>query len=104
MPIRTGGGIKNKLLEACSMGKPIVTSQTAVAGLEIGDEPSDPWIVARSGEDWINAIESLWKNSEMRLRLGNSARRYVVKKYSWRQAANKFVDFITEVIGETTKW
>jgi glycosyltransferase involved in cell wall biosynthesis len=99
MPIRTGGGIKNKLLEACAIGKPIITSQTAVAGLEISDESSQPWIVARNKEDWINAIKLLWKNPEMRLQLGRAARDYALRNHSWRQAAKKFVDFIATVTG-----
>ncbi len=104
MPIRTGGGIKNKLLEACAMGRPIVASQTAIAGLNIRDESSEPWIVAHNREDWINAIKLLWKNPEIRQQLGRSARDYVVRNHSWRQAANKFVDFIAKVTGKTTKW
>jgi glycosyltransferase involved in cell wall biosynthesis len=100
MPIRTGGGIKNKLLEACAMGKPIVASQTAVAGLEMRDESSEPWIVARHKDDWVKAIKLLWTRQEIRLRLGNSARGYVVINHSWRQAAHKFVDFAREIKGK----
>ena len=94
MPLRTGGGIKNKLLEACAMGKPIVASQTAVAGLDTRNESSGPWIVARSKKDWAESIKLLWTNREIRLRLGRSARDYVVGNHSWRMAANKLVDFI----------
>jgi glycosyltransferase involved in cell wall biosynthesis len=94
MPFRTGAGIKTKLLEACAMGKPIVTSQTAIAGLNIRNESPEPWIVAHDKEDWVTAIKVLWTNWEKRQRLGRSARDYVVTNHSWRKAADMFVDFM----------
>jgi glycosyltransferase involved in cell wall biosynthesis len=94
MPVRIGAGIKNKLLEACAMGKPIVTSQTAVAGLNIRNESSEPWLVAHDKEDWVTAIKVLWTNREIRQRLGRSARDYVVADHSWHKAADTFVDFM----------
>lgn len=97
MPIRIGAGIKNKLLEACAMGKSIVTSQTAVSGLETKDESSAPWIIARKRNDWVNAIERLWTNPEVRLRLGYSARDYVGRHHSWREAANRLAGFINKI-------
>ncbi|MFZ0931412.1 MAG: glycosyltransferase family 4 protein [Syntrophobacteraceae bacterium] len=97
LPMRTGGGIKNKLLEACAMGKPIVASRTAVAGLQAGNESSEPWIIARNREDWINAIKLLWTNTETRANFGNSARNFVVEHHSWRQAAVRFVGFTSEL-------
>jgi len=93
LPIRTGAGIKTKLLEACAMGKAIVTSQTAVAGLEIGNVSSEPWIVAMNIEDWARAIKLLWSNREIRKQFGSSARGYVVRNHSWRRAAETFVNF-----------
>jgi glycosyltransferase involved in cell wall biosynthesis len=104
MPMRTGAGIKTKLLEACAMGRPIVTSQTAIAGLNIKDESSEPWVVALNVEDWVNAIKLLWSSQEIRRRFGRAARDYALRNHSWRQAAKKFVDFIAKVPGETTKW
>jgi glycosyltransferase involved in cell wall biosynthesis len=97
MPIRTGGGIKNKLLEACSMGKSIIASQTAVAGLEIKDGSSVPWIMANNKNEWIEAIKLLWANPNMRLRLGDSARNYSEKHHSWIQAAKNFTRFINQI-------
>lgn len=96
MPIRIGGGIKNKLLEACALGKSVIASPTAVAGLESKNGSSQPWILARSAEDWIKAIELLWTNPEIRMTLGRSARNFVLKNHSWSEAAGKLVGFIQE--------
>ncbi|MGO9019937.1 MAG: glycosyltransferase family 4 protein [Syntrophobacteraceae bacterium] len=97
MPVRTGGGIKNKLLEACAMEKAIVASQTAASGLQTGNEPSEPWIIARDKEEWVHAIKLLWSNGEIRRQLGRSARGYVVGNHSWRKAADSFVDFTRRI-------
>ena len=97
MPIRTGGGIKNKLLEACAMGKAIVASQTAVAGLDGDGAHPKTWIVARSKGEWIYAIKNLWIDQHYRSRLGHSARAFVLRNHSWRYAAEKLLNFIIEI-------
>ena len=93
MPIRIGAGIKNKLLEACAMGKPIVSSPTAAAGLNINSESSEPWTVALKVVDWVNAIKMLWANGQIRQQSGRSARDYVLENHSWHKAAGTFFDF-----------
>lgn len=97
MPIRIGGGIKNKLLEACALGKSIVASPTAVAGLQSSNDGPQPWIVARSKEEWINAIKLLWTNSETRITMAQSARSYVLENHSWREAASKLTGFVQDI-------
>jgi glycosyltransferase involved in cell wall biosynthesis len=97
MPMRIGGGIKNKLLEACSMGKPIVVSPLAVEGLEIGDASNKPWIICHSKKDWIDNICRLWKSENDRSVLGHSTRNYALEKHSWLQTAEKLVKFVGDM-------
>lgn len=98
MPIRAGGGIKNKLLEACAMGKAVVASEAAVAGLEAkegeGANLETPWVVAHNKEDWVNSISELWNNPDRQVSLGCLAREYSQEHHSWTKAATEFTEFI----------
>jgi glycosyltransferase involved in cell wall biosynthesis len=84
LPFVSGGGIKNKLLEAASLGKPIVCSRRACNGLRRG-----PWpvIQANSVDDWTAAVVGLWGDAERRRRLGDDAREWVLTHHDWSSAA-----------------
>ena len=84
LPFISGGGIKNKLLEAAAMGKPVVCSKRASTGLK-GKFPA---MVADSKTEWIMAIEKLWNNQVEREALGLSARNWVQKEHTWEKAAS----------------
>ncbi len=86
LPMRSGAGIKNKLLEAAAMGRPIVASPRAVEGLR--GEPA--WRVADTTNDWVEAIESLWAKPADAAELGTRARQWAVKHYSWASNACDF--------------
>src|SRR5262249_20111656 len=84
LPFVSGGGIKNKLLEAASMGKAIVCSERACEGLVAGERP---FLVCRSPADWADALIRLWDSVECRERLGGSARNWVMSRHTWEAAA-----------------
>jgi len=59
LPMRCGGGIKNKLLEAAAMTRPIVASPRAVRGLEF-DHGAKPLLVCCTHRQWVDSISQLW--------------------------------------------
>jgi len=84
LPFVSGGGIKNKLLEAASMAKAVVCSPVAVNGLRgVGHAPL---MVARSANEWAEALARLWGDSDRRKGLGEDARRWVLENHSWEAA------------------
>ena len=89
LPFVSGGGIKNKLLEAASMGKAIVCSRRACAGL-LG--PNPPVVCVDKPADWVRAIVALWGNTDRRRSLGTEARRWVVEQHTWAAAARSAVE------------
>ena len=56
LPMRCGGGIKNKLLEA--MAKPILASPRAVDGLELG-RGSPRIVICHRPPDWVRTLRRL---------------------------------------------
>jgi glycosyltransferase involved in cell wall biosynthesis len=85
LPFISGGGIKNKLLEAASMGKAIVGTPQASNGLKLGGR--EPLLTARTAGRWAGMITSLWDDSNRRARLGDEARRWVLERHTWEAAA-----------------
>lgn len=85
LPFHSGGGIKNKLLEAAAMAKPIICSRRAANGLVLPAE--SPLIVAENDQAWINALDRLWAGESERKMLGVAARQWVQSSHSWQQAA-----------------
>lgn len=85
LPFVSGGGVKNKLLEAASMGKAIVCSRRAWGGLRTVGET--PLVTAHRLGDWVRELLALWSDDERRDRLGRDARRWVVEQHSWDAAA-----------------
>ncbi len=83
LPFVSGGGIKNKLLEAASMGLPVVCTPWALSGTK--GRPAVA--VARTPAEWAAALARLWADAGGRARLGAAARRWVVGNHTWEAAA-----------------
>ncbi len=87
MPFVSGGGIKNKLLEALSLAKAVVGSPTVMNGLK--DKNHAPMVCAKTGSEWVEAIINLWKDDAKRRQLGEEARGWVIQNHSWTIAAKQ---------------
>jgi glycosyltransferase involved in cell wall biosynthesis len=84
-PFVSGGGIKNKLLEAAAMGKAIVCTPRATCGVRGGELP---FAQARRRGEWVQEIQSLWSDAARRRRLEQAARQWVLEHHTWRLAAD----------------
>lgn len=87
LPFLSGGGIKNKLLEAASMARPIVASRTACNGLAF--EGNAPMHSASSPQEWAERIGELFASQEKRHQLGQAARTWILQNHQWDSAAQK---------------
>jgi glycosyltransferase involved in cell wall biosynthesis len=96
LPFVSGGGIKNKLLEAAAMGKAVVCSPRACGGLRVDGSP--PLRVARSPGEWARELLALWADSAARTRLGVAAREWVVKRHTWEAAARTALAGLEEAV------
>lgn len=83
LPFVSGGGIKNKLLEAAALGMPIVSTPRGCLGLK-GDPP---FAVHARPANWVDAITHLFADAESRRRQGAAAREWVVANHTWAAAA-----------------
>jgi sugar transferase (PEP-CTERM/EpsH1 system associated) len=87
-PMRTGAGIKNKLLQALAMGKAIVATQVALGGLHV--LPGRDLLVADDPRSFAAAVIDLLADDMRRRDLGKQARDAALAHYTWEQQAQAF--------------
>lgn len=80
-PVRSGGGMRMKVLEAMARGKAVVTTPLGAEGLDCID-PDPPLAVAETSEETAAAIARLLEDAGARHRLGESARRLAAAHYT----------------------
>ena len=80
-PIRTGGGMRMKVLQAMAMGKPVVTTRRGAEGLDFFGE-SPPLLVADDAKGIADAVAELLNSSERRRELAGRARGFVAQHFS----------------------
>jgi glycosyltransferase involved in cell wall biosynthesis len=80
-PLRIGGGMRMKVLQAMALGKAIVTTPRGADGLMI-DGQAPPLVIADSAEQIAEATASLLASCETRRSLGDHARAFVIENFS----------------------
>jgi len=80
-PIKDGGGTKLKILDALSMGMPIIAHPVACEGIDVKEDHDI--LFASTADEFANKIEHLINNRDKAKQLGENARSLVVNKYSY---------------------
>lgn len=98
-PVRTGGGMRMKVLQAMAAGKAVVTTSRGTEGYTgFGEEP--PLAVADSEAEIAAATVALLADDERRLRLGERAREFAERHYSPDAWAERLTAVYEEARGE----
>jgi polysaccharide biosynthesis protein PslH len=84
-PLESGTGSKLKVIEAAASGIPIVTTAYGVTGLAFNHEREV--LLASSDEEFVAAIERIWNDPALGLRLREAALATVMARYD-RHVAN----------------
>lgn len=95
-PMRKGAGIKNKVLQAWAMGKPVVATSNAVGGLAAREGEN---IVTRDdAESFADAVVELLRSPEKRAAMSAAARRTVEANYTWERQARALEDVMLRTV------
>jgi glycosyltransferase involved in cell wall biosynthesis len=84
LPLFSGSGLKNKVLEAFAAGLPVVTNALGMQGVE-GVAPGREYLAAEGAHDIAAAAVRLLEDPGERTRLATSARALVEARYSWER-------------------
>ena len=80
-PLRMARGIQNKVLEAMAMGKAVIVTPEALAGIEA--EAGAEVVLARDAAGFAAAAVALARAPDVAARIGQAARRRVEADYGW---------------------
>ena len=80
-PMRDGGGTRLKILDALSMGVPIVSTTMGLEGIHV--EPDRDVLVANTPEEFVLQIGRLTTDADLRARLSVNGRAFVEEHFAW---------------------
>jgi glycosyltransferase involved in cell wall biosynthesis len=87
-PMISGTGIKNKLLEAMACGAACVVTPLARQGLRV--TPGHEIVVGSTAKELADGLLRVLDDDESRDRLGQAARRYVLREHDWNAVARAY--------------
>lgn len=93
VPIRTGGGLKNKVLEACAMRRPVVASPRALAGLSA--RPGVDLLCATGIRRWVECVERLLDRPAYADGLAHRGFEWVHGTHCWRVTGERFHEILS---------
>lgn len=88
-PVRDGGGMRIKILDALAQGMPVVSTSIGCEGIEVVN--GQDLLLADSPEEFARQIGRLFDDAELRSRLGRNGRQLVERVYSWDTLATKLM-------------
>jgi len=91
-PMRIARGIQNKVLEAMAMEKVTLVSPQAYEGIHA--TPSKELILIQDDDKWVDVVNKLLTKKS--LEIGNTARCFVKRRYSWSANIQKLKQIINE--------
>jgi glycosyltransferase involved in cell wall biosynthesis len=97
-PLRLGGGMRVKVLEALAAGKALVATPLAVSGL--GLDPGAHALVGESDTELTEALAALLADPDRRRRLGRAARDWAVEHLDWERTAGAYAQLYTTLLAE----
>jgi len=89
-PLRIARGVQNKVLEAMSMGKPVIASPEALEGIDVC--PGAEIDVAKDEEEYVAAIEKAL-GPKVKL-VARHSRDCMVNRYGWDATLKKLLDVL----------
>jgi glycosyltransferase involved in cell wall biosynthesis len=99
-PIRLGGGFRGKILEAMSMGIPIVATSIASEGLTASN--NENIMIAGDPENFVENITLLFRDEKKYKFFSENSRRIVEENYSYKKVVEKLENVIKKVVQQST--
>lgn len=96
VPLRIGGGIRIKIIEAMGFGLPIVTTKIGCEGIEVTDDKH--LLIGNSVNEISSQISRLLDSDEKKKKLVQESVAFVRKNFSWNEIGNRFVHSYNSLI------
>ena len=95
VPLRVAQGIQNKILEAMSMGIPVVTTSFGNKG--VGAEEDKEIVVADDKNKFAEKVVEILQNRILRDQLSRNGKQLIGQRYSWKRVTDELNELIETV-------
>jgi len=92
VPLRIGGGTRLKILEAMSLGTPVISTVKGAEGLDVVH--GEHLLIANDAEQFSRQTIQLLTDESLRQKLSLQARRLVEEKYDWQCIQQHFCELV----------
>lgn len=96
VPLRFGGGLRIRILEAMAAGLPVVCSPVAIAGIPF--EPEEDFLMGKDPEEMAAQIRRLLSDPELAASIADHARGKVLEIYSEERQRQRVLAMIDEAV------
>ena len=96
VPLRSGSGIRVKIIEAMAAGKAVVTTTVGAQGIEYTD--GENLLIADTPEQFAQQIKRLVEDQDYCARVGMAAARLVAEQYDVKKLTDRLLRFYEEIL------
>jgi len=98
-PMRIGSGIKNKILEAMAMNKPVVSTTLGGGGINLID--GENILLADDKYTFAEAVKKLIDDKSLRDKISLNGRKLVEKDHNWSSISIEYYNAYTKILSES---
>jgi len=88
LPIFTGAGLKNKVLELMYAGRPVVTTRIGNEGIDATD--GEHLFICDNIDEFKQQVEFLTQNEKVCIEMGAASQKFVSRNFDWDGIASKY--------------
>lgn len=89
VPLRSGSGVRVKILNALAMGLPVVSTSIGAEGIDVVS--GEHLLIADNPEEFARAVVTLLRERDLADRLGENGRELVSSQYSWERVGGRLL-------------
>jgi glycosyltransferase involved in cell wall biosynthesis len=97
VPLRSGGGIRIKILEAMAAGKLVVSTSVGMQGIE-GVEPGVHFLLADTEEEFVKQIKWLMEHKDEAERISREGSAIVFRRYDQKHIMSRLTKEISAAV------
>jgi glycosyltransferase involved in cell wall biosynthesis len=95
VPLKTGSGVRIKILEALSVGVPIISNDKGKEGIDI--IPKKEFLSANMTEEFILQMKYIYNNYDLKTHIGSNGKIFIEQNYTKEIVSNKISEFIKKI-------
>jgi glycosyltransferase involved in cell wall biosynthesis len=99
VPLRSGSGMRVKIINAMAMGLPIVSTSIGCEGIDVCHDQH--LLIADNSNDFADAIIRLMNDFGLRKRLAEAGRDFAMKNYSWDSIYARLDQALDSLVSES---